>query len=101
MGEVSSGNSRFAIIAIGVTLVMAWSEIAVLGRFGGLLAAMLASIQLATTILLPAMLAGRVGGWLERALRGPESTAVAEPEVTPLPHVRFEPAVRDAVRPAV
>lgn len=101
MTEVSPGNWRFAIVSVGVALALTRSEIAVLGRFGGLLAAMLATTQLTATILLPALLAGKVGRWLERALRGPETAAVSSPDVIQSPHVRFEPAARDTVRPAV
>jgi predicted RND superfamily exporter protein len=101
MPEVSTGNWRFAIVAIGVALMLGRSEIAVLGRFGALIAAMLVATQLTGTILLPALLAGKVGRWLERALRGPETAAVPSSDVIQSPHVRFEPAARDSVRSAV
>jgi len=101
VSEVSTGNWRFAIVTIGVALVLGRSEIAVLGRFGGLIAAMLVATQLTGTILLPALLAGKVGRWLERALRGPETAAVSTSDVIQSPHVRFEPAARDTVRSAM
>jgi predicted RND superfamily exporter protein len=101
LAERGAGNWRFAIVAIGMAFVLTRTDITSLRSFGALLAAMIATTQFTAMILLPALLAGRIGRWLEQALRGPGSAVVANPEVIKSPHVRFEPAARDVVRPAV
>jgi hypothetical protein len=60
---------------------------------------MIAASQLSLVVLLPSLLAGRCGLWLQRSLR-PTSPASMHDE-HPSPHVRFEPAARDVVRSAV
>lgn len=97
--ECGAGTWRFAIVAVGLGLALRTSELDGVARFGGMLSALLAVTTLANIVLLPALLAGRVGQWYQASLRNRTPAAVHED--LPSPHVRFEPSVRDAVRPAV
>ena len=99
---------RFLIVTTAALLVISRSDLAPLARIGGLLAAMIVATQLASLALLPSLLSGRIGRWFEKSLRprrlnstDSDSEADIDDAAQPSPHVRFEPAARDAVRPAV
>ncbi|MBL8848719.1 MAG: MMPL family transporter [Planctomycetaceae bacterium] len=99
LAEFGPGCWRFSIVSIGGLLALLPSEVAAVRQFAGLLASMIAATQLAVIVLLPALLAGRVGRWLQGVQR-PRVTAMQEE--THSPHVRFEPtALRDTVRNTV
>ncbi|MFO1096006.1 MAG: hypothetical protein U0992_22275 [Planctomycetaceae bacterium] len=97
--ECGAGLWRLTLVAIGVALALRTCEVEAVGRFGGLLAGLIGATQLTTLVLLPALLAGRIGRWLQRALC--PRPIVKVHEAAPSPHVKFEPALRDVVRPAV
>lgn len=99
--EGAGAHWRFAMITVGIALALRATDLAAVRSFSGLFAAMTATHLLTTLVLLPAMLAGRIGRWLQAGTPAAEPLAAGLSEALPSPHVRFEPAPRDLVRPAV
>jgi hypothetical protein len=100
LGDCGPSHWRFALVTCGIALALRTADIAAVRTFGGLLAGMTAATLFSTLVFLPALLAGRIGRWLQAATPAAAPTT-SLPEVLPSPHVRFEPVPRDVVRPAV
>lgn len=88
-------------VLAGMLLALLGAELGVVSRFGGLLGAMIVTQLLAETVLLPALLAGPLGALLERSLAPAAAAGGSRGAETSSPHLRFETAAREAVRPAV
>ena len=103
LGQCGPAGLRFATVCVVGLMLLGRSELTALSQAARLLAGMIAASQLSCLILLPSLLSGRMGRWFEKALRprrSPKELASDDDE-TPSPHVRFEPASRDVVRPAI
>ena len=87
--------------AIGIGMfVLYFSDLLLISRFGWLMAALIGAALIADLVFLPALLAGVLGGIIEKAVNKEKATAAEEQETTEEKRMELQPRLSPTPTPA-